>query len=458
MVDELLESLTTRKTLERNQKDIKANFIKIYEVHGQLPLSYLTGLEKDENEFTQQMHVVSFVAKKGGKFDDFTLYKGKEEKNPYMITHLIKEDGRTMSIGAVENLFDSQWMVNHTTKQIKDQLDLASKLIFQTSDSKFVGQNALNAIESGDIMIHDLNQPLTQLQNNSHDITSLQNFGSEWKALGNEINGISEAMQGQNAPSGSAWRQTQALLQESHSLFELMTENKGLHIEDMFRTYVIPFIKKQMDTSDEITATLESYDLQKIDKQYVPYEATKRLAKQIINHIITTGTIPKVTDQMKTDAQSQVQGEVDSQGNQRYFVPSELDDMTWKELFKDLEWELEIDITGEQKDVQGALMTLGTALQTVVNPGYQNNPDAKLIINKILNLTGTVSPLELSQMNQPSQQAPANKVSESLSYKDAPPDVQRQIEAQAGLQPSQGNPVAPNGGMVGTGNNKVATQ
>ena len=162
---------------------------------------------------------------------------------------------------------------------------------------------------------------------------------------------------------------------------------------------------------------------------------------------------------MKADAQSQVQGEVDSQGNQRYFVPSELDDMTWKELFKDLEWELEIDITGEQKDVQGALMTLGTALQTVVNPGYQNNPDAKLIINKILTLTGTVSPLELSQMNQPSQQAPANKVSESLSYKDAPPDVQRQIEAQAGLKPSQGSPVAPNSGAgVGTGINKNTTQ
>ena len=31
---------------------------------------------------------------------------------------------------------------------------------------------------------------------------------------------------------------------------------------------------------------------------------------------------------------------------------------------------------------------------------------------------------------------------ESLNYKDAPPDIQRQIEAQAGLQPSQ-NPVMP---------------
>lgn len=34
-------------------------------------------------------------------------------------------------------------------------------------------------------------------------------------------------------------------------------------------------------------------------------------------------------------------------------------------------------------------------------------------------------------------QQPTQKVSESLSYKDAPPDVQAQIEQQAGLQPSQ---------------------
>ena len=83
-------------------------------------------------------------------------------------------------------------MLNHTAKQIKDQLDLASKLIFQTSDGNFVGQNALTSIESGDIMIHQINQPLTQLANNSHDITSLQNFGQQWKALGNEITGVSE--------------------------------------------------------------------------------------------------------------------------------------------------------------------------------------------------------------------------------------------------------------------------
>lgn len=398
-VDELLDALVTRETSGKQKKDTKANFIKLYEVHGELPLSYLTGKESDEDTYVQQMHVVSFVANKEGKFDDYCLVKGREEKNPYFISHLIKEDGRTQAIGAVEHLFESQWMVNHTAKQIKDQLDLASKLIFQTSDGNFIGQNALNSIETGDIMIHKQGEPLTQLANSSHDITSLQNFSTQWKQLGSEITGVSESMMGNAAPSGTAWRQVEALLQESHSLFELMTENKGLAIEEMLKTYIIPFIKKKMDSKEEITATLEDYNLDKIDKLYVPYEAKKRLTQKAIDQIIETETYPIIDEATMQEEVDGVQAELAVQGNQRFFKPDEIGDMTWKEVFKDLEWDLEIDITNEQKDNQADMATLSTIFQTVAtNPTALQDENVKMIFNKILLKTGTVSPIELSEI------------------------------------------------------------
>jgi hypothetical protein len=134
-VEDLCEALTSRKTLDKRNKDSKNDMVEVYEIHGDLPLSNLTGKEEDEDTYTQQMHVISYVGVGRGKnreYEDFTLIKGKEKKHPYMITHLIKEDGRTLSIGAVEHLFEAQWMVNHTAKAIKDHLDIASKLIFQT--------------------------------------------------------------------------------------------------------------------------------------------------------------------------------------------------------------------------------------------------------------------------------------------------------------------------------------
>lgn len=407
IVKKLIDATTTRKTTDGHQKDNKDNFIKVYEVHGDMPLSYLTGKDKDEDEYVQQMHVISFVAgKEKGDFDDFTLISGKETNHPYMITHLIKEDGRSMSIGAVEHLFEAQWMMNHSVKSIKDQLDLASKLIFQTSDGNFVGQNALSSIENGDILIHATNQPLTQLANNSNDIASLQNFQSQWKSLGNEITGISESMMGTAAPSGTAWRQVEALLQENHSLFEIMTENKGLHVEEMMRKYILPYLKKKMNTADEISATLDAQGIEKVDKKYVPIEATKRLAQKIANHILTTGEVPTIGAE---DEQIEIDGvkiELDEQGNQRFFVPDELSDLTWKEFFKDMEWELEVDITGEQKDKQNNMATLVTVLQAIGgNPALLQDENARMILNKILEMTNAVSPAELASIKATPPQA-----------------------------------------------------
>jgi len=283
-------------------------------------------------------------------------------------------------------------------------LDLASKLIFQTSDGNFIGQNALFAIESGDILIHQQNQPLTQLNNNSHDITSLQNFGQQWKALGSEIVGVSEAMLGAQPKSGTAWRQTEALLQENYSLFEIMTETKGLYLEDMLRDRIIPFLIKKGSNSNQVSATLNSFDIKKIDNKYLPFEARKRMAKKVIDEIIETGEIPQDLQEREDAEREGVQEELTDMGTKRFFTPDEVGELTWKELFKGLEFESDIDITGEGKDVQAMYATLNTALQVVNNPGFEQNPRAKLIVDKILTASGHISPLELSAIPEQAPQ------------------------------------------------------
>jgi len=408
IVDKLCITAVARETIGKDKKDTKDNFIKLYEVHGEMPLSYLTGDDKDKDEFVQQMHVVSFVANKNtGKWDDFTLISGKEEKDPYMLTHLIKEDGQTLAIGAVQHLFEAQWMMNHTIKSIKDQLDLASKLIFQTSDGNFVGQNALTAIENGDILIHALNQPLTELNNTSHDITALLNFGQQWKNLANEITGVSESMMGVNPPSGQAWRLTEALLNESHSLFELMTENKGLYIEDMFREHVIPHEKKKLNHSKEISAILDANDISKIDSRFIKNVSTREVNKMLVKRVLN-GEMPTPEDQamMTSQIKGQMQENLSEMGNQRFFKPDEISDVTWKEVLKDVQWRLEVDVTGESSTAKDDLVTLSTVLQTIANPamaGVLNTPQGKTLFNKILQKAGGVSPLELSNMPSPIQ-------------------------------------------------------
>lgn len=403
-VDDLVGAKKARETTNRQVKDNKNSYYKLYEVHGKLPLFNLTSNPKDI-EPVQQMHVVSMVGKQKGKGEDtYTLYKGKEKQDPYMLTWLLSsEDGSISLNGSVKNLFQSQWMVNHTKKAIKDQLDLASKLIFQTSDSNFLGQNALTAIETGDIMIHALNQPLSQVNNNSHDVTSLMNYGQEWKALGSEINGISEAMLGVAPKSGTAWRQTEAILQESYSLFEVMTENKALHLEQMLRRYILPFLKKKMNNDKEIMATLDMQGIKEIDSRYIKAEAIRRRNRNIIDTVLGDNI---AQPQDLSSIEQQIKGEMNNLGNQRFFKP---DEVSWKKQFEDINTdEIEIEITGESSDTKAVLDTIDKALTIVANPTFANNKQAQYLVGKALTKSGFLSPVELSSMPAPEVQQPPN--------------------------------------------------
>lgn len=403
VVESLCNAKTTRKTIDGQTKDNKADYILIYEVQVKETLAVLkkskgekyTG--EDEEIYVDQMHVVSFVGE-GNDEEQFTLISGKRD-DPYRITHLIKEDGRILARGAVEHLFEAQWMVNHTAKAIKDQLDLASKLFFQTSDGSFVGQNTLTGLETGDILVHAPNQGLTAVNAQSHDIGSLQSFSQQWQSIGNQITGVSEAMMGEQK-SGTAWRQTEALLQESHSLFELMTENKGLHLEeDVMRPFVIPHLLKKLDTTDEVVATLDMHGIDKIEEMYVKNTAIKRYNDKVVDKVLNGEVVDGDQAQMIAEETKAIQEELSAQGGNRFFKPSDIPNKTWKELFKDFAWTVEVDVTGEGKDSKSHMATLTTIFQTLAaRQGAPFTDEERLILNKILNMTGAVSPIEIQNL------------------------------------------------------------
>lgn len=408
-VKALIDTVEVAETIDGQQKETQADTIKIYEIHGELPKSYITGNPEDEETYVQQMHVISSQDSKEGR-QDFVLYADYEDKDPYMLTALLPEDdGRIALKGAIKNLFEAQWMTNHSVKNIKDQLDLASKLIFQTSDPNFFGKNALTDLEQGSLLIHEINQPVTQVANNAHDITSLHNQNDMWKGQGNEIVGISEAMRGATPKSGTAWRQTEAILQESHSLFEVMTQNKGLYLTQILTEFVIPYIKKKhLNNKEQVIANLKDWGIDKINERFIKVEAIKRV-KQNVKEALLRGELPEDLDVQ--NAERQVQEDMESLGNVRFLSPDDIDKETWAEIFKDLNWKISVDITGEANRNRQDMSTLITLYQDLINQG--DIKSAHKIRDSILEMTGAVSPLQLdspepqrSMENQGQAQAP----------------------------------------------------
>ena len=410
-VKQLIDNVGPRATMDDVQKDNKSEYIEIYEVHGELPLSLLKKAkgenpkEEDDEIFVQQMHIVSFIAKRMPDtdeeyFDEYTLYAGKEAKSPYIITHLIPEDGRTLSKGAVEQLFEAQFIVNHTVKQIKDQLDLASKLLFQTSDGNLAGQNVLKNIQSGDILKHAKNEPLTKIANDATDTGALMAFKNDWVFSSKDITSTPDAARGNTQPSGTAYKQVAALIQQSNDLFEIMTENKGLDLERIGRVFLIPFLKKKMDTSEEISAVLEDYDIKQIDAMYVPNKAIRQSNKKLIGDILSGSIVtPDMQQATIQEQEMKIKKEMAASGNQRFLKPSDIDIKTWKEALKDFEWEVEVEITNESTDKQAVFSNINALLQMLANPNFAmflQTDDGRMIFNKLLSEIGAFSPIEMS--------------------------------------------------------------
>uniref|UniRef100_A0A6H1ZRZ0 Portal protein n=1 Tax=viral metagenome TaxID=1070528 RepID=A0A6H1ZRZ0_9ZZZZ len=414
MVSKLLEDRQTRQTTEEQDQDTRDDYIELYEVHGELSLAHLTGYDGDEDIYRQQTHVITFMEGKEGEWDDYTLYAGKEAKEPNMITHLIEEDGRTLGIGPVEDLFDAQWMVNHNAKNVKDLLDFISKLSTQTADTNLKGKNTLSDFKLGEIIHHADGKPLEaiNLGNQLGTIQALEGSGEGWKRLGREIVGVSEAMLGEMPKSGTAWRQTRAILQENYSLFEVMTENKALALEEMMREHIIPYLKKQMDTTEEISEILEDYQIKQIDSMYVPNEAI-RMTNTKIKEMVLSGLEANqgIQDELIAKYTQELQDGLNSLGKQRFIKPSDIPTKTWKDALKDFEWEVIVDASHEDQDTQAMMETLGTAFQVIgSNPAIFENPKAKMVFDKILTLSGGISPLELDAVNSAPQPAqPTNQ-------------------------------------------------
>ena len=124
--------------------------IEVWEVHGVLPTRLLAGTSdkypKDygsETEYERQMHVI--VLDESNKSNDntaggVTLYAGIEDEDPYKYLAYEEVDGRGLGVGVVEDLFEAQVWTNDGVMKKKDMLEIAGKIILQTSDGNIAAQ------------------------------------------------------------------------------------------------------------------------------------------------------------------------------------------------------------------------------------------------------------------------------------------------------------------------------
>lgn len=389
-----------------DENETPGEYIEVYEVHGVLPTAYLRGTSENygkdygaDDEYERQMHVVVLDESDKEKTEGVTLFAGMEDEDPYKYLPYEEVDGRGLGVGVIEDLFEAQVWTNDSVMKKKDMLEIAGKVIFQTSDKSIAAKNILTEIENGQIIEHAKDQPVSQLNNVPASLPAFDKLIDEWDKQAERVSSTFNAITGETMPSGTPFRQVAILNQEAGSMFEYRREEAGLFVNELYRDWVLPFLVKQLKADKELTATLEPEELELVSEAIANHEAFSFGKEQILG-----GNLVQPQD---LDGVKQAARDISMKARRKTFK-------NFGDILDGWEGQVDVVTTGEQKNKSAALETLFNIFKIVATtPQILQDPVLARLFNQLVEAAG-VSPLLLKPSNDKLPMAPAAPQSSTL--------------------------------------------
>jgi hypothetical protein len=429
-VDAAIENAQSNKDddNENNTKETPGDYIEVFEIHGDLPDALLKDeediKEDDWKTYSTQVHIIAGA-------DDFeynddtkertehgtTLFKGKEAKSPYKYLAWDEVPGRALGVGVVEDSFEAQVWSNDMVYKEKEIVELASKIIFQTTD-KTVGKNVLTDLENGDIITLKDGKSLTQVNNVPTSLPEFGNFLAKWKDQLDRATNTFEANTGESLPSGTPYRLGATLNQEANSMFDYRREEMGLFLQELYQDWILPFLVKRLKGKHTLATEFSEDELNAIDNAHIELSLKEEIQKKREQGILITDIEP---ERQKLKAKM-----MQTKATRFINVP--------KNYYENINATISVITTNETRVKAAVLETLNSVLgQFGKNPQIFQDPIAKKILNKIMEVSGAFSPIELQV-----ESATPNPQAQLM----AQAQQNQQLMAQAG---SQQTPAMPEG-------------
>ncbi len=379
-IDEAIKIFTDKKG--------KCKQVEIHEITGVLPLS-LVDESASEYDYSLQHH---FIAVNGKK--NVVLFSEELKESPYKYKAWKEVAGRSLGKGVVEEGEQAQVWTNDAVIGEKEAFDLGRKVLFKTTSNK-LENNVLTEVDNGHIFKLEANADINILNTISNNLPEFANLIDRWTAHYDRTTNITDALRGETPPSGQAFRLGALVAQQSASSFDYRREDMGNFQEEIFSDWIMPFLEKRMNREHILSSDLfTAEELTRIDESYSISRANNKFKDMVLNSKLGDEAINPVKYQ---EIQNQFRELVGKTGQTRFFdIP--------KDYYKDMSKKITINTTNEQKNKMAMLESLSTVFQSVAsNPATLQDPTLRVVFNKILELSGAMSPMEL-----PSIQAPQN--------------------------------------------------
>lgn len=430
-IDELcvLAEAGTKETinlLSNVKNKIPGKTIEVYIVRGNMPDAYLADSD-DMEYYCNQLQIIGFYINKENKKVGVTLYRKKEDEGNLKFFTSKEVYQRALGRGIGETLLHPQIWTNFLTIHKMNMLEAASKVPLYTDDATYTSKNKIQDMENLEITTIEEGKRIYQVPTAAPANTQLLDKTiDEFFEFAKTAGAAEDPIAGKQAPSGTTFRGQAQSLQQSKGSHDRRRGQRAKFIEDIYRSWIIPDIKKQLLNGKKFLATLSTEELAWISDQLITNSVNQYIKDKILNgELVTTEEQSQITQQLKQQFKNK--------GNKHLIE-------ILKSEFADIEIKLGINIANKQKDLVGVSDKLLSVFQTIVaNPFILKVPPVQKLFNDIVEMSG-LNPIDISGLNIPAM--PTRRMTETINYADlaTPPNpAQEQMLELAGIETQGGS-------------------
>ena len=390
-IEELItmaEAYKRDKQTSGKQTKTPGKYIEVYEVHGCFPAGWLyTEGEEYEEEYFNQLHICAFYQDTNDNKFGITLFKGKEKESPYKLILRDKIYGRALGLGGAEELFEPQVWVNYDVIRMKGMLDQASKIIYQTADPTYANKNKTNSLESGEILIHEPNSPLSQINTFPASLRVFENSVNQWEIHAQRMGAATDPLLGEAPPSGTPFKLQELVTTQGMGIHEYRRGKLAAFLGDVYRDWLLPYFVSEIVKGQEFLAELDLEEL-----QYVADSFVRNSANGMIKELILNGELVKPED--IEFHKNHAREEFMRGGNKRFLK-------ILKDEMKKAPIDARVNIAGKQKNLVAQTDKLVNIFrQIIAAPQVLQSPPMAKLFNQIISASG-LDPVDFSGFTLP---------------------------------------------------------
>jgi hypothetical protein len=353
--------------------------VEVWERYGEVPLSWFTDKESDDNEYVMAKYCVAGVDQtaknENGVImaeEGLVLYKEQIDEIPFKEVHYNKIEGRWLGIGIVEALFESQRRINEVKNQEARANELASIQLFQTLDETIAG-NITTDLNNGDILkVKSLIQPIaTESRNN----TGFTQTAQDIEEHANNQTFSRDVVSGENSPASATLGAVQIQTQQTTAVFDYKKENIGLFLGSFIKDLVFPQIEKELNREHTFRLTGSFSELAKLRNNYATRYANNRIIEAVLKGA-------DVTPELQQGFTELALKDIATMGEKIWTDVQ-------KDFFRNLDYEVDIVSTGENRNIYAQINNGNAILQALAaDPTILQDPAKKKVLFKVMSAMG----------------------------------------------------------------------